>query len=96
LNSHYNNDINLKTVASAFELNAFYLGQLFKSEVGDSFTNYLNKLRINQAKELIMEGKYKNNEIAEKVGYINTNYFSTIFKKATGLSPTEFKDNKEQ
>ncbi|HEY5584438.1 MAG TPA: response regulator transcription factor [Ruminiclostridium sp.] len=94
LNSHYNNDINLKTVASEFELNAFYLGQLFKSEVGDSFTNYLNNLRINRAKELIMEGKYKNNEIAEKVGYINTNYFSTIFKKATGMSPTEFKDNK--
>jgi two-component system, response regulator YesN len=92
LNSNYSMDINLKTVASDFDLNAFYLGHLFKKEIGEPFTNYLNKLRIKRAIELIKDGRLKNNELAKKVGYINTNYFFTVFKKITGMSPTEYKE----
>jgi two-component system response regulator YesN len=96
VSDNYSRNINLKTVASRFSQNALYLGQLFKNEVGETFTNHLNKLRVKRAIELIREDRLKNYEIAEKVGYANTNYFYIIFKKFTGLSPSEFRENESK
>lgn len=82
--------INLKTIAAEFDVNPYYLGQLFKKETGKSFTDYLNTVRIDKAKELLLDGSLKPGDIAIKVGYFNTNYFFTVFKKITGLSPSDF------
>ncbi|WP_020618943.1 response regulator transcription factor [Paenibacillus daejeonensis] len=88
---HYVESINLKTVAATFRVHPTYLGQQFKKEIEQSFTEYLNMIRIEKAKELLLETTLKIGEVASKSGYINTNYFFTIFKKATGLSPAEFR-----
>jgi YesN/AraC family two-component response regulator len=55
------------------------------------FTNYLNTVRVEKSKELLKTSIFKVNEIAEKVGYVNQIYFTRIFKKATGLTPLEFR-----
>lgn len=92
IQQNYPNDINLKTVSSEFSINTAYLGQLFNKEIGESFSNYLNRIRVERAKELLANSGLKTAEISVKVGYSNTNYFYTIFKKLIGVSPTEFKD----
>ena len=91
MQSNYVKDINLKCIASNFNISPAYLGYLFNKEIGDTFTNYLNMLRVEKAKELLINTSLKANEISEKVGYINTNYFPIIFKKLTGFSTSEFK-----
>ena len=84
---NYSSDINMKTIAASFDMNAFYLGQIFKTVIGDTFTSYLNQLRVEKAKILLADPFVKVLDVAEKVGYYNTNYFYTIFKKITGVTP---------
>lgn len=94
IESNYWQDISLKTISATFNINTAYLGQLFKAETGDMFTNYLNRIRIEKAKELLKETKLSAKEIALKIGYSNPNYFYSIFKKLTGDYPTKFKRDK--
>ncbi len=91
LRSNYGKEINLKTVADQFQMNPLYLGRLFKSETGICFTDYVNNLRIRKAKQLLLDTNLTTRQIAEAVGYLNTNYFFPIFKRQVGLSPTEFR-----
>jgi len=93
IDNNYNKDISIKVLSSTFNVNAAYLGQLFKNETGDMLTNYLNKIRIDKAKDMLLHSNFKANEISEKVGYVNENYFYRIFKKITGVSPTNFKSD---
>ena len=74
--------------------NVDYLGKVFKKEVGINFSHYVMKNRMELAKELILSGKKDRiYEVAEKVGYgSNSQYFSQVFKKYTGLSPLEYKE----
>jgi len=91
IKANYEKNINLKTISSNFDTSAAYLGYLFNKEAGEPFTDYLNKIRVEKAKELLLGANMKIEDISKKVGYINTNYFFTIFKKTTGISPSEFK-----
>lgn len=88
---NFQKDINIKVLASQFYVNADYLGRLFKSEVGLTYTNYLNKIRLEKAKYLLLNTHMKISDISKQVGYLNTNYFFTIFKKTIGTSPQEFR-----
>ncbi|WP_308635307.1 response regulator transcription factor [Paenibacillus silvisoli] len=88
---HSNQDLSLKTLAYKFNINASYLGQLFRKETGILFSSYLNHLRIEKAKELLLQTDMKMTDIAAKVGYLEPSHFYKIFKKATGVSPAEFK-----
>ncbi len=81
----YREDLTLKGVADELHLNAVYLGQLFKKEVHSSFSQYLNQVRIKKAQQLLLYSNLNINEIAEEIGYNNTNYFSKMFKKLNGL-----------
>jgi two-component system response regulator YesN len=90
LSLHYMDDINLKVVSGLFHMNAFYLGRLYRETAGSSFTDALNHLRIEHAKTLLATGRYKASDAALQVGYTNTNYFYTIFKKMTGSSPASY------
>ncbi|MBR0366374.1 MAG: helix-turn-helix transcriptional regulator [Clostridia bacterium] len=75
--------------------NVDYLGKVFKKEVGTSFSHYVMEKRMELAKKLIMGGeKDRIYEVAERVGYgTNSQYFSQVFKKHTGLSPLEYKES---
>jgi YesN/AraC family two-component response regulator len=90
IEENYASDMNLKTIAASYNMNAFYLGQIFKTVIGDTFTSYLNQLRIEKAKILLSDPFVKVIDVAEKVGYYNTNYFYTIFKKITGMTPANY------
>lgn len=91
IDTNYYRDISLKTLSSQFNVNSAYLGQLFKNEVGEMFSLYLNKVRIEKAKDLLNKSRFTAKEISLKVGYSNENYFYNIFKKMTGKYPTEYK-----
>ena len=75
--------------------NVDYLGKVFKKEVGANFSHYVMEKRMELAKRLIMDGKKDRiYEVAERVGYgTNSQYFSQVFKKHTGLSPLEYKES---
>ncbi len=86
----YHQAISLEEIALSLHVNRNYLSQLFKRITGEPFVTYLNKYRIEKAKEQILTGKYMIYEISEMVGFQNSTYFSQVFKSITGYSPSEF------
>ncbi|MGE5583305.1 MAG: response regulator [Bacillota bacterium] len=93
LRSNYaKEDLTLDEVARYVNMGPCYLSFTFKQEVGTNFTDYLNQIRLEKAKELLMVSNYKSYEVCYMVGYNNPTYFSTVFKKYVGVSPTEFKN----
>lgn len=88
-----NKDLSLQSLADLMHVNAAYLGRIFKKETGSSFTDYLNHVRIEKAKELLASSNYKGSELCEKVGFSNYNYFYIVFKKITGTKPTEYRNS---
>lgn len=83
--------LTLEQVAREMGITPNYFSALFKQNTGDSFINYLTNVRISHAKELLKGGAYKTYEIAMHCGYENSTYFSTIFKRRTGVSPSEYR-----
>ncbi|TSB48124.1 response regulator [Alkalicoccobacillus porphyridii] len=94
--SHYDNtDVSLSQLSNdVFYMNSDYLGKLFKKEIGEKFSHYLMKLRISKAVELIeTSDDIKVADIAEMVGFGNNpRYFSQVFKKQIGFTPSEYKE----
>lgn len=87
---HMHEDIHLADVAAEVSVNAAYLSRLFSKHAG-GFVDYLNKLRIEAACGYILEGHLKLYEIAYAVGFLDEKYFSKVFKRTTGKSPSEFR-----
>jgi len=92
INEHYTEQITLNDVAEKIFVSSCYISRMFKKELGKNFVDYLNGLRMERAKELLKDPKYKTYEIAELVGIPDAHYFSRLFKKYEGLTPTEYKD----
>ena len=82
--------MSLKTPAVRFGLSPAYLGQMIKEETGELFSGYLNRLRIHRAMEFLSEGIRRPNEVARIVGYPDANYFYKVFRKYTGMTPSEY------
>lgn len=91
LAAHYHEQITLAETARRFHLNKNYLSQLFKHETGVTFTVYLNTLRIEKAKERMMQTGETVTEISAKTGFNDFRYFSRVFRRMTGCTPTEYK-----
>jgi two-component system, response regulator YesN len=89
---HYQQDINLQEIADRFFLNKEYISRKFKQEFQETITDYLTKIRIEKAKELLVNPNKKIYEIAYHVGYQNEKYFSKVFKKQVGLTPNEYRN----
>lgn len=86
-----NNELSLSLIAKHLYLNPSYLSRMFKKEIGINFVEYLTKIRMEKAIELLKQGYMKAFEIADCIGIADPNYFSTCFKKYTGLSISEYK-----
>ena len=84
--------LSLKTLSFQFNLSAAYLGQLYKKETGENFSSQLNIIRVDQAKILLRNPLLKEYEIAKEVGYSDSSYFFRIFKKQTGMNPSEYRE----
>lgn len=94
VNDNYYEEISLKTLAQKYHINTSYLGQIFTKEVGCSFSEYLNRTKNMKAKELILNTNMKINDIAKKVGYLDTSYFYRKFKKYYGVCPSTLRNIK--
>ena len=92
LNENYNKDISLAVISNYASLNYSYFSQLFKEYTGENFINYLRRLRIEKAKKLLSDGEYRINEVSKMVGYVDSKQFTKIFRKLTGVSPSEYKE----
>jgi two-component system response regulator YesN len=90
LKNHYGQGITVETVARELYVSPSHLMHLFKAELGKTFNECLIDCRIEKAKELLRDKKYKIYEVCEQVGYTDTRYFSQLFKRITGLSPREY------
>lgn len=88
--NHYREPLSLKTLSYEFNITAPYLGKLFRDETGETFTSWLNNLRIEKAVELMKTTDYTVREIALKTGYVNSNYFYRLFKKYMNVNPGEY------
>ena len=88
---NYMDNIKLENIAPLFGYNSSYLGKIFNKKVGEGFNVFIDKVRINHSKDLLINTELKVYEIAEKVGYRNVDYFHTKFKKYVKESPAEFR-----
>ncbi|NLA85028.1 MAG: helix-turn-helix transcriptional regulator [Clostridiales bacterium] len=84
-------NLSLSYTAGIFNISVAYLSRLFKEYTGESFSSYLENVRINQAKKLLMDSRMNIRVIAEKVGYTSANSFTRAFKKINGITPTDYR-----
>lgn len=88
---HYaDDDISITTIADNLRLSEGHLSHMFKKETGSTVIAYLTQYRIRKAMELLRDCRKKIYEVAEQVGYRDVTYFSTTFKRVTGVSPSEY------
>lgn len=90
MRQNINRQITLEELSGIVGLSTFYLSKAFKDATGYPIIKYFNKMKIDKAKELLIEGNKKVKEVAYELGYTNEFYFSRIFKRIEGLNPTEF------
>lgn len=91
INHNYVSNITLESIAPLFGYNSSYLGKIFSKRMGENFNSYVDHIRIEKSKELLLNEDIKVYSIAEKVGYRNVDYFHIKFKKYVGQSPAEFR-----
>ncbi|MDF2926249.1 MAG: response regulator [Paenibacillaceae bacterium] len=92
IHEHYMEDLSLETVAAHIHVSPAYFSSIFKKETNENFVDYVSHYRIEKAKQLLRSGGYKVNTVAELTGFHNMKYFYKVFKKLTGLTPSEYKD----
>lgn len=92
IDSNFQESITLQQAADKVYLNAWYLSDLFKREVGMTFSEYVQNKRIEKAKQLLTGTQMKLYEVAYAVGIKEQAYFSSVFKKATGMSPKKYRE----
>ena len=79
------------SAAEYFRFNRDYFGKLFKQETGMSFNSFYNSFRIEYAKELLASGRLRVHEISEMLGYSSVDYFTGVFRKKTGVTPSAYR-----
>ena len=91
IKQHQSDDISLGQVAKAVNTSTFYFCKMFKKVTGINFTDYVSRVRIEKAKNLLLNPNLRVSEIAYEVGFQSLTHFNRIFKKILGQSPTEYR-----
>jgi two-component system, response regulator YesN len=92
INDHLSHEITLKHIADHVSLNPQYVGQLFKTELNQTFTEYITEERLKRAKQLLKGTSLKVYEVAQLSGYKSPKHFMTIFKQEVGTTPVQFRN----
>lgn len=92
INDNYSAKLSLEDISEKFFISKSHLCKLFKDETGMTFKNYLNKIRVEKAKELLRNSYDKVYEICYKLGFEDCSYFVKLFKEMTGVTPMEFRN----
>lgn len=96
IDSHYmEEDISLNTVANVANVSSNHFSALFSQNMGQTFIEYLTTLRMNKAKELLRCTGMRSSEIAGEIGYKDAHYFSYLFKKTQGMTPSDYRKARE-
>ena len=91
IREHFNGELSLEEMAREVGISPYYLSKLFKETEGIGYIEYTTKLRMDYAKEQLSATDRSIKEICRDAGYQDPNYFSRIFKKWTGMTPTEYR-----
>lgn len=91
IDKHYNDELSTRAIADVFYVSESYIIHTFKKQIGQTPVEYINNLRIKQAKKLLAKGNESITRIANVVGYNDINYFSRVFKKKTGTTPSHYR-----
>ena len=94
--THIEQRITLADAASFAGVSPGYLSKTFKKTMGQSFVDYVNKMKIERSMEMMRLGRSRINEIALSLGFENIYYFSKVFKKVTGMNPTSYLRKQEE
>lgn len=92
-NNYGDIDLSLGRVCEELHVSPSYFSLIFKKETQNTFVEFLTKVRLEKAKKLLKTSDLKNYEIAEKIGFTDPQYFSTVFKKHVGVTPTEYRSS---
>ncbi|AKL93803.1 response regulator receiver protein [Clostridium aceticum] len=91
IEAHYHEKVQLQDVANYAGLSSTYFSKFFKQKTGINFSSYLNKVRLYKAKELMKNPNLNLNEISYRVGYEDLSYFSIVFQRYEGMTPTSYR-----
>ena len=92
IRENFQKDLTLDEVSKVVDISPYYFSKLFKQETGENFIEYLTKVRMKNAEELLKDSSYSIKEICTASGYGDPNYFSRIFKKYEGVTPSEYRE----
>lgn len=91
INNNFSHELTLEAVSSKFFMDSCYLSRIFKKAVGISFVDYINSVRIMEAKKLLNSSDESIIYVSESVGFKSNTHFGRVFKKITGLSPIQYR-----
>jgi AraC-like DNA-binding protein/ligand-binding sensor protein len=91
ISEHQTEDISLEQVAKSVNTSKFYFCKIFKRETGINFTDYLSRVRLERAKNLLLNPNLRVSEIAYEVGFQSLTHFNRVFKRILGRSPTDYR-----
>ena len=95
INTHFREPISAKDIASQFFISSGYLGKVIQQASGETFKQYLNRLRMEEAKRLLLSSNQLVYEIAEEVGFNDSKYFISRFTEEVGMTPAEYRKKNE-
>jgi len=90
IKKNYRGDLSLERVAGNVFVSSYYLSHLFRDELNMTFSDYVNKVRMDAAIKLMKETKMSIQEISEQCGFSDAGYFTRIFKKYHGITPKKY------
>lgn len=92
IKENFQKEISLDDVSRIVDISPYYFSKLFKQEAGENFIEYLTKTRMSNARRLLKNPAYSIKEVCAMSGYSDPNYFSRIFKKYEGVTPSEYRE----
>ena len=92
IDEHYKEDLSLQDVAGYLGYSDVYFCKMFKQNIGKSFIVYLNELRIEKAKKLLSRPEINIKDISAEAGFRDANYFTRVFKRMVGMTPSEYRN----
>ena len=93
IRKHYTSELSMQDVAKAMNYSEAYFCKLFKQCFKVNFSAWLNEFRVEKAKEMLQQSRMSIREISLACGYTDANYFARVFKRVTGMTPSEYRSN---
>lgn len=90
LKENIGDELSHDAVAAKYRIHPGYMSRLFKQATGENFSEYIFRIKMEKAAELLKDGRYKVNEVARMIGYSGSSYFSIMYKRHTGYTPKEY------